>query len=199
MINLTLHDMLIRTNSRQPSFELMLNHLHYRQNPLIIETGCARSIHYSWDSGFAGDGNSTFIFDKFLSQKQGQLFTVDKDPNSINHAQNYVGPNCTLICDDSIKFLWSLSKTLEDKQQYVDLLYLDSYDLDPNNYHPSAMHHLKELLAIISRLKPGTMIAVDDNLGTVQARQGKGAYVEEFMRNIDVPLVYDGYQLLWIL
>jgi hypothetical protein len=199
MLNWTIDDMLIQTNQRKDSFELMLNHLKNQSNPLIIETGCARSIHGSLEMGFYGDGNSTLIFDKFISEHGGELFTVDKDPIHLLHTKRMTGPQSTLVCQDSVKFLWDMQAKLAAQDQFVDLLYLDSYDLDPKNHHPSALHHLKELLAIRTRLKSGSMIAVDDNLGTPHNRQGKGAYIEEFMQNIGIPLKYDGYQLIWVL
>lgn len=56
---------------------------------------------------------------------------------------------------------------------------------------------MKELTAIISRLRPGSMIAVDDNFGTGENRTGKGMYVEQFFTAIGKPMAYEGYQLVW--
>ena len=44
----------------------------------------------------------------------------------------------------------------------ASLLYLDSFDLDPDNPTPSAIHHVLELLAARPLLGPGTVVVVDD-------------------------------------
>ena len=72
-------------------------------------------------------------------------------------------------------------------------MYLDSFDFDMANPHPSSLHHIFELAAIMPCLKQGTMICVDDNFGTI----GKGGYVKEFMDLINKQRVYAGYQWVW--
>lgn len=194
-MNLTLQEMLNRTNQRQITFQLMLDHLKRFDKPLIIETGCARAERH----GFDGDGYSTLIFDKFINEHGGELRTVDISPESVEWGKSQVSSKTQFFCEDSVSFLWKLNKELAESNRFIDLLYLDSFDFEPSNPHPSSFHHVKELTAIFSRLRPGTMIAVDDNFGNAENRTGKGKYVEEFMKNIGIPLVYDGYQLLWVL
>lgn len=187
--------MLDKTCQRQPSFELMIDHLKNIDNPLIIETGCARDAK----NGFDGDGYSTLIFDRYINDYNGELRTVDNNPGSVQWGKSQVSNKTQFTCTDSVRYLRQLNTELTQSGRYVDLLYLDSYDLDHGNPHPSSLHHIKELTVIFSRLRSGTMVAVDDNFGNKNNRMGKGQYVEDFMSNIDVPLFYDGYQLLWIL
>ena len=47
--------------------------------------------------------------------------------------------------------------------QHIDLLNLDSYDVDFKNPNDSAMHHLKELLAAAPLISKDTLILVDDS------------------------------------
>jgi hypothetical protein len=50
-----------------------------------------------------------------------------------------------------------------------------------------------ELTAALPSLKNGTMIAVDDHFGD----HGKGELVKRFMGHIGIPLLHNGYQLIW--
>jgi hypothetical protein len=153
---------------------------------LIIETGCAR-----WEGNWEGDGQSTLMWDHFVRTFKGDVCTVDLDPKACKMAQSHVSQSTHIWNMDSVKFLWHFQPP-----QPIDLLYLDSFDLDLKNPHPSALHHIKELCAIMPKLRKGTLVAVDDNFPN---GPGKGVYVAEFMANIGVPLVINDYQLAWIL
>ena len=203
-MKLTLQEMLSKTictwdtrRSREPTFSLMINHLKTIKDPLIIETGCSRYDKNS--EGFDGDGFSTIIFDTFINQYGGEFRTVDINPENIVFAKAQVSEKTQFFCEDSVGYLWKLNKELTEQNRYIDLLYLDSFDFEPSNPHPSSLHHVKELTAIFSRLKSGSMITLDDNFGDCNNRTGKGKYVEEFMKDIGIPLQYDGYQLVWII
>jgi hypothetical protein len=91
---------------------------------------------------------------------------------------------------DSVRVLSSLNLK-------VDLLYLDSFDLELNNPHPSQLHHLKELTSSIQLLKPGTLIAVDDHR-LPEGIIGKGKYVDEYLSQIGCRKIHDGYQLIYL-
>ena len=58
---------------------------------------------------------------------------------------------------DSVKFLWSIPP-----EKKIDFLYLDSYDIERENPHPSQMHHVKEM-CVSKNLKKGTIVVVDDH------------------------------------
>ena len=75
----------------------------------------------------------------------------------------------------------------------IDLIYLDSYDLDWNKPHKSSLHHLKELCAIIPKLKKGCVIIIDDNNNGI----GKGQYVSNFLENIGATLLFSSYQIAY--
>ena len=59
------------------------------------------------------------------------------------------------------------------------------------------VHHIKEIAVILGRMRPGSMLAIDDNVGTGDARMGKPKYVAELLKAMGVPLVYEGKQLIW--
>jgi predicted methyltransferase len=153
-----------------------------KESYLIVETGTTR-IPDNWE----GDGQSTRIWDMFVKENNGRAITVDICPYACEVVKGLVSDNVSVVCDDSVHFL----HTFEDKNK-IDLLYLDSYDIDFNNPHNSSFHHIKELTAVFSSLKPSCLIAVDDNIANV----GKGKYVREFLECIGYNVIHDGYQIV---
>lgn len=178
-----------KTGKRAESFALMLNSLATVPSPLIIETGCARQ-----EDNFTGDGMSTLLFDTYIGERgEGEFLSVDISQENVNFA-NSVVKNSVVHCSDSVAFLYNVAKYCKDTNRFVDLLYLDSFDFDPGNPHPSSLHHIFELTAIMPALRPGTVIAVDDNFDNI----GKGGYVKEFMDLLGKERVYSGYQWVWV-
>jgi len=164
-------------------FEMLEEQIENGRFPTIIETGTIRELG-CWD----GDGCSTAVFCDFCStHHQAEIITVDINPNSINLALKELDP-ISIHQGDSVAFLHGF-------EQPIDLLYLDSFDFDPANPHPSSLHHLKELAAAQKNLRPGSIICVDDNHpnGT-----GKGAYVRDYLHNIGIEPIADDYQVVWV-
>jgi hypothetical protein len=63
---------------------------------------------------------------------------------------------------DSLAYLKSLADHPPAGLEFLDLLYLDSFDVDFDDPLPSAIHHLKELLAIAPLVSFETLV-VDDS------------------------------------
>jgi hypothetical protein len=59
------------------------------------------------------------------------------------------------------------------------------------------VHHVKEIAVILNRMRPGSMLAVDDNVGSGATRMGKPKYVAELLEAMGIPLVHEGKQLIW--
>ena len=163
----------------------------------IVETGCMRADHGQLALG--DDGASTYIFDDFINYYDGEVASVDINPNNVAHAQKLVSDRTTVYCSDSVEFLWNIPE-----KRKIDLLYLDSYDFEPDNPIPSQKHHLKELTAVMKNLKKGSIIMVDDNANTPEfewftkiAQGGKAGFVKEFMKDIGAELLLDEYQIIW--
>lgn len=155
----------------------------------ILETGVARKQD-NWE----GDGMSTLMFDEFanFSQRECNFTSIDINPENVIFARSKVSEKTELFCRDSVSKLREIS--LDANRPMIDVLYLDSYDLDFDNPGPSCFHHIKEFLAILPKLKKGALIIVDDNAkGT-----GKGAYIKNYMENIGVETYFDEYQIAWI-
>lgn len=164
-----------------------------KEKYLIVETGCMRADHGAL--AFGDDGASTFIFDKFIEYMNGTVYSVDISSANVNHAKKFISKNTNMVCSDSVSFLWNFSK---DKK--IDLLYLDSYDIEKNNPHASQLHHLKELCAAIKNLESGSIVVVDDHDAFFTANKiGKGNYVKDFMQNINAKLLFEDYQIGWMI
>lgn len=159
--------------------------------PWIIETGSLRFMN-NW----AGDGQSTRLFDSYAAHTGGSVITIDISPE----AQQVVIANCSTlvssVLDDSVAALHNIA--LGANGRTVDLLYLDSFDFDLSNPFPSAFHHVKELISAMPLLDDGTIVSVDDNfVQTNGVKTGKGILVQQWFADIGQPPVYDGYQCVW--
>ena len=200
MTKYTLDEMISMTNLRQPSFQLMIDHLKTVEDPLIIETGCIRPGDQPWstfENSFKDYGMSTIIFDQFINDYSGEFHSVDLTPEHVEYARSMVSEKTQVHCDDSVHFLWEANKNLIENNQYVDVLYLDSYDWIVGREAECMAHHIKELACIISRVKTGGLVAVDDNYKKDGVNVGKGVYVIEFMDSIGAEMIHDGVQCVW--
>jgi hypothetical protein len=114
---------------------------------------------------------------------------------------------------DSVRFLQSLADRPQGARPIIDLLYLDSYDMNIADTLPSAMHHMKELLAIAPLVRPDTLVAVDDCFmslialptagGALTLMQparidGKGRFVADYAQHVGAEMVFQGYQCGWL-
>jgi hypothetical protein len=176
-----------RLNKRSEGFQQIFDFLSGLNSPVIVETGTYRE-----ENNYEGDGCSTLLFDTFVDYHGGVVLSVDIDPEACGLAKENTY-FAEVIESDSVEFLG----TLEGK---VDLLYLDSYNIeDWNNDWAPAAHHLKELFAAKNCIKEGTMIVVDDNLIAPSGqRLGKGRLIYELMESLGIEPCFDGYQVGWI-
>ena len=171
----------------------------------IVETGCART-----EGNWQGDGQSTLLFDRFVNHWGGRVQTVDIDADSCKRLRAQVSDKVGIHCSDSVRHLGNLAR---EGKLAIDLLYLDSFDLEWRNPHPSSLHHLLELCAAMPLLARGTLVVVDDsprqwavavkdnkaNLVQDCGIGGKGGYVAEYFSRIGCEPVIQGYQHGWII
>ncbi len=173
---------------RYIGFRKIFSYLVAKKKPsyAIIETGGIRQKD-NWS-----DGQSSVLFYDFLKKFSGELTTIDVNPSvEVNYKAwlpsiGNVKVN-TVILDGAV----ALSRI--DKE--VDLLYLDSFDIEHANPEPSMLHHLKEFnnsKNIISKSKD-LLVAVDDNFG----KYGKGRYVLDWAIKNNKEILHDGYQIIF--
>jgi hypothetical protein len=190
---MTLDEMFARLDKRRSGFEILYDKVQRSKYPLIVETGCTRQL----DNWF-GDGQSSQVFNAMAELHDGTIYSVDIDPAACQFAKSVTGPRHHIFCGDSVAWLQQAEINFDKMGRKIDVLYLDSYDLDLKNWHPSAQHHIYELLAIKGALGPGTLVAVDDNVLQPDGRYfGKGAYVAQWMSMIGKRQLHQGYQWIW--
>lgn len=196
---------------RGPTFELMFCHLDACDRPVgIVETGCVRVRH--GDKNWAGDGGSTTLFDHYAeTHPSSVVYTVDLNPQTTALCRDIVSQRVKIHTGDSVPYLRSLAETPPADMPFLDLLYLDSFDVDLDHPTPSAVHHLKELVAISPLLRAETLVVVDDapsvlsgfdNNGVFEMIRrprigGKGKYVAEYAEQIGARNVFTSYQCGW--
>src|SRR5215475_2395486 len=183
-----------KTN-RTDTFRKIFEHLDQFKNPLIIETGCADPSKHDW----LGAGNSTLLFDKYVSLNGGTLHSCDLDEIRINNIRVLVSDNCHIHHCDSVKFLEALAEGLTDKPV---LVYLDSHDLVWYLEIESQIHHYNELRAIMPKLTPDTLVVVDDSPAIIDEKsdyevRGKGGLVAKCAKELGVPIIWSEYQTAW--
>lgn len=184
----------LENSARWTAFCYIIERLDALQRPVtIVETGCARE-----PGNWAGDGQSTLIWDWVISEVGGTATSYDISPRSVAAARSQV-KNAEIIEADSVIALRGIA--LEGRGEGVDLLYLDSYDWGGggpqggDGVHASPTHHLAELASIYSNLRSGCIIAVDDCFGP---NEGKHVFVARFLKSLGVEPVASSYITVWI-
>ena len=181
-----LKDIYNRSRGYEIIFEELLSLKDF--NFKIIETGTVRTPN-NWK-----DGNSGFLFAEFVKIHGGFVRSVDIDQEAVKTANTFIDQTYyKSFCSDSVLWLSSLTDLHE-----IDLFYLDSYDVKWKNDKPSAEHHLKEFKVIEPFLKPGSIVAIDDNafLSNGQ-RTGKGRMIVEYLESKNIFPLYDEYQIIY--
>ena len=141
-------------------FEYALNKLYSLDKPiLVIETGTM------WNNLENNQGAFTLIFADFIKNYSGgKLITIDISEKHMDNCKDFTKEFSDVIeyvVSDSVSYLKSLDKNTVNS---IDLLFLDSYDLNLEEPLPSQIHHFRELLAVYDNLSSNILIAVDDNL-----------------------------------
>jgi hypothetical protein len=175
----------------------------------IVETGCTREV-----GNWQGDGQSTLLFDKYVSTRDSESLcvTVDISESSVATCRAIVSSRVSVNQDDSVVFLGNFANEARAANRRIDLLYLDSFDLDRSHWYPSAIHHLKELTAAIRCLHERSLVVVDDcplNADFVPVSGdnitllgpalvgGKGRLVAEYANAVAAKLEFSEYQAGW--
>lgn len=103
---------------REVSFRKIFEYLDSFDHPItIVETGCARQ-----PGNWAGDGQSTLLFDEYVKSKQpgSKVHTVDLDPNATVVCKSMVSDKVTVHTGDSVGVLREIGQTLRQASQTID-------------------------------------------------------------------------------
>lgn len=128
-------------------FQLVLE--HFSESSLnILETGSA-----------AHGTKSSTLFANYVKRFGGTFDTVDTNPEIKQFYKFLETSNILFHTSDSLKYIENLSQKDIEK---LDLIYLDSFDLDITNPEPSQEHGYKEFLLLNDNLKKGALVVIDD-------------------------------------
>lgn len=167
----------------------------------IVETGTSA---YGTDS--------SRLFDLFVRNFGGKFYSVDINAYPSKRLRFAKSKQSQFFVMDSVEFLLNFEELTGKK--FVDLVYLDSWDVDWSNPLPSAKHGEKELFALLPYLHPGTILIVDDTPKTMNwipssnhsvakdfmkqfgVLPGKGAFFRTALRDYDFQVLYHDYNLV---
>jgi hypothetical protein len=194
----------INDHINKTSFIKTFKLLNLVKNPIIVETGSS-----AWGL------DSTKLLDSYVNSFEGKLLTCDIRIEPAFYLRKYLSKNTNFYHMDSLKFLNDLKK----KKLKCDLIYLDSLDLDFDNFQSSIDHGFKEFLIASKLIKKNGIILIDDtprNLliikkvwGSLNYEKsklfliknkylpGKGSLVRTFVKkNKNFKIILNEYQLL---
>lgn len=162
------------SSKRKHAFNLALEIVP--DNPNIVEIGMAR-LKGNWQN----DGHSTIVFSWLVNQRDGELTSIDVDPNTIQITNDALSElkiptnNISLLTGDGMEF----AKTYTEP---IDLLYLDAWDY---NGEQSSDAHYDCFMYFFNNecLPPGSLIMIDDILDNVTYR-GKGERLIPYMLDV---------------
>tara|TARA_B110000114_G_C14981259_1_gene352581 strand:+ start:140 stop:874 length:735 start_codon:yes stop_codon:yes gene_type:complete len=186
-------------HTMKKSLELLLKN---NNNNIIVETGC--STHQGT--------KSTTLWDKFVNSYGGNVYSVDLDDRAVTLANSVTSDKTLVTCSDSVEYLKTFT-------QPIDLLYLDSYDVDFSNPLPSANHHLNEFNAVKHLLHKGSIVLIDDTpvsadwyddaysipvnspkrTNFLPEMSGKGSLVNVELEKMNATKILHQYQVLWVI
>jgi spermidine synthase len=131
------------------------------------------------------------LFGQWAKERGASFYSIDINPKAVEaskHAVDQTGGSAIIICGDSLAFL-------EDFPNSIDFLYLDSFDYDFDNPNSCQQHHLKEIQTAYSKLKPTSVVMVDD---CDLPQGGKCKLVIDFLLAKGWTIYDIGYQVLMV-
>ena len=135
-------------NMNKKLFEIAIGNFS-SQSITFFETGSSAN----WGA------NSSLLFDSYVNKFGGKLITVDIREDANRYLNSKFSKKSFSFIENSLDFIKTYDQSFF---KTIDLVYLDSYDLDINNPEPSMNHCLQEFLLLDERIKVGSLIAIDD-------------------------------------
>jgi predicted O-methyltransferase YrrM len=169
---------------RHRTFEAFLARARRKTQPLIVETGCIRSVE-DWSAGYC-----TYWLGYFVHHHGGELHSIDLDPTNVAFARAWTaayGPAVRVHQAHSHDWLRGYSGPP------IDLLYLDSADVGTPEYQECS---LQEVELALPHLAPDAVILFDDTCWKAGSFQGKGHLSVPWLLQRGWKVVTGGYQVL---
>lgn len=174
---------------------------HRTRSGLEIALNSSKSLELIVETGTSAWGcDSSRLFDSVVKFTGGTFYSVDIRAEASQWLKHQTFGHSYFFVEDSLSFLKNtLTRVIRSKK--IDLVYLDSFDLDISNPEPSEKHHLQEFLYVLPFLHIGSVVVIDDTPATLDEFQqelkpmvsnyqiktgrlpGKGSLVLEFIKN----------------
>ena len=135
------------------------DHENYAMFNYIFSTLEGKPLNIFETGSSAWGTNSSILFDSYIRKFGGTFTTVDIRPEPSYELKNILSKNSKTVIEDSVKFIDEYKKTYFEN---LDLIYLDSFDLDLNNPEPSMNHGYKEFSLLDKKIRNGCIIIIDD-------------------------------------
>ena len=194
---------------RAEGFTKIFQHLDAFDHPVhIVETGCIRKA-----DDWAGDGGSTQLFDKYAQFYPGStVHSIDRDEKAAALCRALVSNSTHIRTGESISVLKAFADIPPEGVETIDLLYLDTAEVDYENFFPGALHALKELIAIYPLIRAETLIVVNDapphfsgvfdaqgvlQLASKPRIGGNGKLIGEYAHDVGAVCPFIGFQSGW--
>ncbi len=174
-----LRDLMSVKDKRYVGFSEAFRLMEERKSHVIVETGCDI------------DGAQPNLFATWAKENRGRLYVVDPSKDLLRA--------CAKCARESINSMECLSEDpvvfLKSFPFQIDLLYLDSVQLFPNNPKHAQLYHLEELKAAMPHFGPETIVMIDD---CGLSGGGRGKLVIEYLISNGWKIVSHSYQVILV-
>lgn len=138
----------------------------------IVETGTS-----------ANAVDSSSLFDAFIRKYGGKFVTIDIDPTRAFGASERWCENTNAVTSDSAAYLKDWAN--RHPNQPIDVVYLDSWDIEWTAPEPSQQHGINEFNAILPHLADEAYILIDDTPATPEWLPFRGEVYEQVKRLVN--------------
>ncbi|MBW1868962.1 MAG: class I SAM-dependent methyltransferase [Deltaproteobacteria bacterium] len=162
---------------------------------VMVETGC------QWSDLLHAHGMSTCILGALAEKHDAILYTIDISMEHIEICRAY-----SEEYSEYIRYIHGDSlEVLEDFDQEIDFLYLDSFDFSPGFEETSRLHQLNEITSAYPKLSSQSAVLLDDAYVRFHYTssdvdvQGKTYYSHKFLMKNNAQCIVDipHYQRLY--
>ena len=213
VISKALNYLLINNSNKLINYHFLYfsepSHINKSMFSKLLEKSGNRPLNIFETGSSAWGTNSSLLFNNYVNKFGGRFVTVDLRKEPSKFLEPYFKENSEAYTDDSVNFI----KTFDKKFfQELDIIYLDSFDLDLSNPTPSMKHGLEEFLLLDKLIKKNTLVAIDDTpkdikffnqevekikIGNRDLVPGKGALViEKIANNENYEIIYHEYSII---
>ena len=131
------------------NFYSSFKHINYEMFKFLFSNFDNKPLNILETGSSAYGIKSSYLFLNYVKKFGGKFTTVDLNPDIRNEFLSFLNENIEFVVSDSVEYLSSMNKA--DIKE-LDVVYLDSYDVDLNNPERSIEKYLKS----------GCLIAIED-------------------------------------